>query len=78
MSTLTAYLDEGGAEQAAEVLFCHANTVRYRLKRLQELTGLTLSEPRDLAVLTAANRALKLQVSEITRLLDDGGPRAIR
>ncbi len=42
LATLTALLDSGGSiEGAARVLFVHPNTVRYRLKRVTELTGLS-------------------------------------
>jgi DNA-binding PucR family transcriptional regulator len=42
------------------VLYCHPNTVRYRLRRLQEMTGRSLSEPRSVAELAAAAYALSL------------------
>jgi DNA-binding PucR family transcriptional regulator len=35
-------------------LFCHPNTVRYRLHRIVERTGRSLSRPRDLAELCLA------------------------
>lgn len=61
LETLSAYFDhEGSAERAAEVLYCHPNTVRYRLRRLQELTGRSLSEPHGVAELAAAAYALSL------------------
>jgi DNA-binding PucR family transcriptional regulator len=41
-------------ERAAEVLCCHPNTVRYRLWRLQELTGRSLSDPHAAAATTTA------------------------
>ncbi|MER2171185.1 MAG: helix-turn-helix domain-containing protein, partial [Psychrobacillus psychrodurans] len=38
--TLDSYLDCGGAvETCARLLFVHPNTVRYRLKRIAEVTG---------------------------------------
>jgi hypothetical protein len=50
-----AWLDAGGsADSAAAALFCHPNTVRNRLRRLQEQTGRSLSEPRGIAELTLA------------------------
>ncbi len=59
--TLWAYLsNSGSAEKAAQLLYCHSNTVRYRLRRLQDLTGRRLSDPRDAAELTAAIYALRL------------------
>jgi sugar diacid utilization regulator len=39
---------------AAEVLFCHPNTVRHRLRRIEKRTGRSLSRPRDLAELCLA------------------------
>jgi PucR C-terminal helix-turn-helix domain/GGDEF-like domain len=61
LDTLNAYLDHAGsAERAAEVLYCHPNTVRYRLRRLQELTGRSLSDPHGVAELAAAAYALRL------------------
>ena len=39
---------------AAELLCCHPNTVRYRLRRIEKRTGRSLSRPRDLAELCLA------------------------
>ncbi|MCW2687509.1 MAG: hypothetical protein JWR37_2399 [Mycobacterium sp.] len=39
---------------AAEVLFCHPNTVRHRLRRIEKRTGRTLSRPKDVAELCLA------------------------
>jgi sugar diacid utilization regulator len=36
---------------AAELLCCHPNTVRYRLRRVEKRTGRSLSRPRDVAEL---------------------------
>jgi hypothetical protein len=61
LDTLNAHLDHGGsAEQAGDVLHCHPNTVRYRLRRLQELTGRSLSDPRQASELAAAAYAVRL------------------
>jgi len=53
--TLASYLDGGGAlESCARALFVHANTVRYRLRRVSEVTGLDPTDPRDSLVLRIA------------------------
>jgi hypothetical protein len=39
---------------AAELLFCHPNTVRHRLRRIEKHTGRSLSRPRDIAELSLA------------------------
>jgi sugar diacid utilization regulator len=44
--TLLAYLDSfGEAARAAALLSVHENTLRYRMKRIQELFGLDLADP---------------------------------
>ncbi|GAA1891459.1 MAG: PucR family transcriptional regulator [Williamsia herbipolensis] len=54
-STLDAYLDSGGSvESCARELFVHPNTVRYRLKRIAEVTGRDPTNPRDAYVLRVA------------------------
>ncbi|MGG7103786.1 PucR family transcriptional regulator [Rhodococcus sp. 24CO] len=53
--TLDTYLDCGGAvETCARQLFVHPNTVRYRLKRITEVTGRDPTNPRDAYVLRIA------------------------
>lgn len=53
--TLDAYLDSGGAvETCARQLYVHPNTVRYRLKRIAEITGRDPLNPRDAYVLRIA------------------------
>jgi hypothetical protein len=55
LATLGAWFDNGGsASKAASVLFCHPNTVRHRLRRLEQLTGRSLSDPRGIAELSLA------------------------
>lgn len=50
--TFRAWLDNDGSMRgAAEVLFCHPNTVRYRMHRIEQRTGRYLTRPRDVAEL---------------------------
>ena len=47
IETVSAFLDHGGSiEGTARAMFVHANTVRYRLRRAAEVTGLTTNDPR--------------------------------
>jgi DNA-binding PucR family transcriptional regulator len=41
-------------EGTARALFVHANTVRYRLRQITDLTGLSPGEPRDAFTLRLA------------------------
>ena len=55
VETLSAWLDHGSSiEGAARALFVHPNTVRYRLRQVADLTGLTPSQPRDAFTLQIA------------------------
>lgn len=50
-----AWLDnDGSIPRAATALFCHPNTVRNRLRRIEERTGRSLSVPRELSELCLA------------------------
>lgn len=48
---------DGSIPATARVLFCHPNTVRYRLRRLKQLTGRDVARPRDIAELHLAVEA---------------------
>ena len=55
LDTFQAWLDAGGsANDTAAKIYCHPNTVRHRLRRIEELTGRSLSRPMDLAELCLA------------------------
>jgi hypothetical protein len=47
----------GSATVAGAALYCHPNTVRYRLRRIEAGTGRTLANPGDAAELVTAVRA---------------------
>ena len=53
--TFRAWVDNDASMSAsAEVLSCHPNTVRKRLRRIEERTGRSLSRPRDVIELSLA------------------------
>jgi hypothetical protein len=59
LATLTSSLAHGNSpKHAAEELYCHRNTVIYRLRQIEELTGHDLSVPR-----TRLHMALALMVT---------------
>ncbi len=61
LGTLRAWFEAGGsAVETGKRIYCHPNTVRYRLRRLQEHTGRSLDDPRAVAELLAALEALRL------------------
>jgi PucR C-terminal helix-turn-helix domain/GGDEF-like domain len=61
LGTLRAWFDAGGSTvETGKRIYCHPNTVRYRLRRLQEHTGRSLDDPRAVAELLAALDALRL------------------
>ena len=46
--------NDGSLRVAGELLFCHPNTVRYRLHRIEQRTARSLARPRDVAELSLA------------------------
>jgi DNA-binding PucR family transcriptional regulator len=56
--TLSHYLDRGGSYEAtARALIVHRNTLKYRLQRIRQITGLDLSDPETCFNLQLATRA---------------------
>ena len=62
LGTLRAWYDaRGSATDAAALLHCHANTVRYRLAKVTQLTGRDLRIPSDVVHLYLALEATRLR-----------------
>jgi hypothetical protein len=67
VSTLDGFFTAGGVlESTARALYVHPNTVRYRLRRIGDITGFTATLPRD---------AFALRVALVVGRLDHAGPR---
>ncbi len=48
MRSLEAFIEENGQwERAARKLYCHRHTLRYRIRRVEELTGRNLASAQD-------------------------------
>jgi DNA-binding PucR family transcriptional regulator len=55
LDTVTAYLEQAGSlEATARALFVHPNTVRYRLRKVADVTGYAAPDPRDAFTLQVA------------------------
>ncbi len=69
LTTLRTWLQCGGnASAAARRLYCHRNTVRNRLHRLETLSGQSLSDPRGAAGLSIAAQGAWLLEQNLTHL----------
>ncbi len=61
IGTLRVWYDaQGSAHDAARLLHCHPNTVRYRLSKVAQLTGRDLHRPIDMVHLYLALEATRL------------------
>ena len=48
LRSLDVFIEQNGHwERAAKALFCHRHTLRYRIKRVEQLTGRDFSHARD-------------------------------
>ena len=61
LRSLEAYIEHNGNwERAARELYCHRHTLRYRIRKIEELTGRDLSRATDRIELWLALRAREL------------------
>ena len=69
LTTLRTWLECGGnASATARQLYCHRNTVRNRLHRLEALSGQSLSDPRGVAALCIVAQGARLLEQNLMRL----------
>jgi hypothetical protein len=67
LDTLEAWREnEGSASAAGAKLFCHPNTVRHRLRRIENLTGRSLSDPLAIAELCVGLEAVRIRPELLT------------
>lgn len=70
LDTLAAFLDnDGDRRELARQLYIHPNTLNHRLRRVSELTGLSLTNAGDLCLLKAS-----LTAWQVTSTADSAGP----
>jgi hypothetical protein len=68
VDTLEAWFQAAGSTaDAAKALHCHRNTVGYRLGRIAELTGRSVSRPDEAAELYVALRTVRLMAPAASR-----------
>ena len=61
LRSLEAYIERNGHwERAAGDCYCHRHTLRYRIKRIEDLTGRDLSRANDRVEMWLALRAREL------------------
>ncbi|MDK1473317.1 helix-turn-helix domain-containing protein [Streptomyces sp. 549] len=73
--TLLAWLEGGGAPEAARTLQVHPQTVRYRLRQIEKLFGAALRDPRTRFELEMTLRSRRL-MANVRRRSTRGGRRA--
>ncbi|MFF5486632.1 helix-turn-helix domain-containing protein [Streptomyces virginiae] len=80
LTTLGTWLAcQGSTTDAAQRLYCHRNTVSNRLRRVEQLTGRSLSDPRHVVELALAHSAVlqRVEAEPVTRPAAPG-PRTAR
>ncbi|MEV6569702.1 helix-turn-helix domain-containing protein [Streptomyces sp. NPDC051577] len=77
LTTLGTWLTcQGSTTYAAQRLYCHRNTVSNRLRRLEQLTGRSLSDPAQVVELALAHAAVIQHASAEPRPSRAARPRA--
>jgi hypothetical protein len=60
LDTLATFFAAGGViNEVSRLMYCHRNTVRHRLRRIEQKTGRSLDDPRAAAELCVALEALR-------------------
>ncbi len=66
LDTTQAFLDQGSSiEATARALFVHPNTIRYRLRRVQDVTGLSPTDARESYTLRVALTLGRLATTDL-------------
>ncbi|MBC9716483.1 helix-turn-helix domain-containing protein [Streptomyces sp. TRM66268-LWL] len=75
LGTLRAWRDaDGSMAEAAKALYCHRNTVLYRLRKLERLTRRSLSSPQEMIEIVLAAEAFELTHGGGTAHRESGAP----
>ncbi|MFB9908239.1 PucR family transcriptional regulator [Allokutzneria oryzae] len=62
LDTAWRWYEHGGSTtETAKALYCHRNTVRYRMQRVEQLTGRSFANPKNAAELFVALQTLRLR-----------------
>jgi PucR C-terminal helix-turn-helix domain/GGDEF-like domain len=71
LRSLDLFIEHNGHwEHAAKALYCHRHTLRYRIKRVEALTGRDFSRARDRIELWLALRGRELNAGAVSRASD--------
>jgi purine catabolism regulator len=74
MRSLEAFIEDNGQwERAAKKLSCHRHTLRYRIRRIEALTGRSLQNARDRIDFWLALRGRELLVQEASAIKERRG-----